>query len=525
MVVCLMSAAWWRSVRPGLWSFAATSDDSLRARKLAVLSVLLEAGTRMPMVGLDELRNLLAATDWDDVPSNEDLRSVLEQLHKEKLVVPFRDWDLTSSSYSDARRRKESWTLTHEARVSVQKVQEGTAALQRPLQMPPGLLVSLNEAIGQVLRAVEGPTGSQPDDDDAGTGTALRLEAALSAIGGYLDQLRSAAGDFYEALASLNQEDVTQNDVFLVSRQRIVMVLDEFVRQTENSLEPARQRAARLLQVGHARVAEQAVDAAGLFNPDRKPQWIADEVAKLEMLDGWLATGGAIDGMVGDALEAIRTLLGAIERRFHAHARGSDLAADFRQLARMLHVQTDEQQAQQVFAAAFGMWSARHPRRPDFAEAPESTDGVGRTRVEVSTTLRRFEPGRARRSAPRLIPDTSAAKQLKLAAEAVELARLEQVCRELLTEEPVGLEYFDGLSLQHAAVLIDLIEQAMDAFDPAEGSGWAANALCELRLWPVAPAWVVALRFDEGVLRTYDLRVHITSAYPADRGSSTGAAL
>lgn len=498
-----MEAAWWKAVRPGLWGPAATADAESRERKLAVLSALAQAGTRMPMVGLDQLRVLLGA-EWRETVSNEELRSVLESLHRDGHVTPFRDWDRTASSYTDARRRKESWSLSHDGRVEVQKLREATADLERPLQMPPGLLTTLRSAVDQVLSALE-------DSDASGSAeVAQQVEGGLSAIAGHLKQLQSAAGDFYEALATLDEQDVTRNELFRLSRQRIITVLDEFKRRTDSALGPARESARRLRALGYTHIAERAVDAAGLFSAEKKPLWIAAKVAELETLDGWLEDGGVVDQMIGNAMEAIRTLLGAIERRFHAHARGSDLATDFHRLAVMVHRQYTDEQAHQVFAAALGMWPARHPRRPSHDRAPTSAWPGS---VTASTTLRQYEGGGARRSVPRRIPDTTAAKQQALLAEAAELARLERVCRDLLTERPVTLAHFSGLSVEHRDVLIPLIEDAMDAFDPVDGFGRSVNALCELRWWPIAPASPVTVQFAEGTLLAFDVRIQITSTY------------
>lgn len=510
-----MDWSWIGLISPYLWDFASESDTQARVRQAAVLASMLEAGTRMPMVGLDQLRGLVEETGWWDSPSNEDLRSILEHLHKEKLVVPFSDWDQTISSYHDARRRKESWTLTHKGRGVVEAVKTTTENLERPLQMPPGLLKSLAEAIERVLQVAAEPASQ--GISASRFEVAQRLEAGLTVIDGYVEQLRRAALDFYEALASLNQEDVTRDDIFQISLQRIVMVLEEFVQQTDSSLGAARQVAARLAEIGYQQVAQQAVDAAGLFDADAAPVWVANRVTKLSRLDGWLEPGGAIDAMVGNAIEAIETLIRAIERRFHAHDRGSDLASDFHRLATMLHVQDSQEQAQQVFAAACGLWPARHPRRPHREEVAEGVGGMaGYAQVTASTVLRRIDLGARTRSPRKRVPDTTAARAARRAAEAEELSRLQRVSQELVTAQPVGLEHFDGLDAESGAVLIELIEQAMDAFDPREGCGRAANALCELAFWPLIPARIVTLHLgDEGALSRHDLLVHITSDYAA----------
>ncbi|MEV6851227.1 hypothetical protein [Actinoplanes sp. NPDC051411] len=50
----------------------------------------------------------------------------------------------------------------------------------------------------------------------------------------------------------------------------------------------------------------------------------------------------------------------AIDRRYTALRRGSDLAADFRELAYSLYAQPDDDAARRVYAAAFGQWPAVH---------------------------------------------------------------------------------------------------------------------------------------------------------------------
>lgn len=486
----MLDLRWSLDVRPELWRAFGDDDARSRTRKTAVLAVLLEAGMSRPPISLDELRSMLAKAGAADLPTLETLRDLLDELQRHRLVVPYRDWDEAVSDYGEGRRRKEAWALTKEGRVTVKAVRDATLRYTESAKLPLRLLVEVAETLGRLAVHFE----LEPAE----------LFGDLNALFAHLDTLQVAAGDYYEALAALNQEDVTRNEVFRLGSDRILAVLREFKRQSESSLQRIRDSLNHLRALGHEEIAERARAGIGFLADSGPQEWVRTTARRLGEIEGWLAAQGAIDGLIGSAVAGIRTLLGAIERRHHARVRGSDPAADFRMIARMVYAQPDESEANRVFAAATGIWPARHPRIGDLEGA-----GSASWRIKAVATLRAYESKGGARGRSQRIEDVSGLREAEAVAAAQEMARLEAVIARLATEDPVGLEHFHGLGPEQAEVLIELLEEALEAFDPESGVGVAETPFCEIRVWEPAHLKVVEVHFEEGTLRTYNMLVHV----------------
>ena len=114
---------------------------------------------------------------------------------------------------------------------------------------------------------------------------------------------------------------------------------------------------------------------------------------RLSALEAWFVPGGGVHRLVESAYGAVNTLLNAVDRRYNAWSRGSDLAVDFRLLAQSLHRQPDDDSARQVYAAAFGDWPAWHvvsgPAEEDVEHATSAA--AGQASFSVDLTLREHE--------------------------------------------------------------------------------------------------------------------------------------
>jgi len=491
-----MTANWWRDIEPTLWRFASESAASVRERHAAILGALLLASTRMPMITLTELRALLGDIGYRDPISDDLLRDELDYLVKADLVKPFKDYTAPVTSYGDATRRQEAWALTKQGRIVVRAVRSAVNDIDRSLQLPPRLLDAVDTTVRNMLSHLR----SDPE----------LLAPDLAQVRAHLEQLQSATGDFYGAVAALVQSDVTDDSVFNASRERILLALQQFARQTQRSLDRVRRTLAELRSVGHAVVVERAVPGAGVIDAGGQQSWVTEMRQHLEGLEAWFEPRGSIDRLIDSAAGAIHTLLGAIDRRYYATTRGSDLGGDFRQIARMLYAQPSEEAAHQLFAAAFGIWPARHPRLPvneDVTPAVSSAEG---TPCSVQVTLRRTETGRHAGGRPRKIPDVTADREAAEAETIAEIERLRKVSAGLVTPGVVPLDHFAGLDPEHTAALVSLLEEALDAFDPVGGTGIAASSVCQLELWAGEPGRIVTVRLAEGRLTAPDLRVRIS---------------
>lgn len=501
-----MAEDWWRRLDPDLWEPLAERAPAVRELRAAVLGALLLASTRTPMSTLADVRSLLAEVGYHDPVSNEDLDDALKALIDTGHVEPFEDYTAVVSSYTDAKRRREAWALTKQARIMVAAVRDVIDSLDRSLQLPPRLLDAVEATVRRTLDHFH-------QDADL-------LATDLAQVKAHLEQLQEASGDFYGAVASLVQHDVTDDAVFTSSRERILLALRHFAYQTQRALDRVRAALTDLKAVGTSSIVERALPGAGVLDARAQHSWLSEKRQQLDGLDAWFAPRGSIERLIDASAGAIHTLLGAIERRFYANARGSDLGADFRQLARMIHAQPSEDAAYQVFAAGFGIWPARHPRRPEYEDITPGFTAAEGALHPAEAVLRTTERGARSAGRPQKIPDLAEKRAQAELVSKVELERRSALAQDLITPGRVPLTHFAGLDADHTAVFVTLLEEALDAFDHTAGCGTADTVGARLHVWVGEFGRMITIELEEGHLTSPDLRVEVISLSTATVGST-----
>jgi hypothetical protein len=212
----------------------------------------------------------------------------------------------------------------------------------------------------------------------------------------------------------------------------------------------------------------------------------------------------------------VNTLLVAIDRRYTARKRGTDLGGDFRVLARSLYAQATDADARQVYAAAFGDWPAWHAvvgsDREDVAHGTPAAAGT--TRHVVDVTLREHERQGRTSGRPRKLADLNKARASALQAAQGDAHRREELSALLRTNGEVDLNHFAHLPADAANILFRAIEVALSQIDPETGVGRAsadgAPVIVEVR-WTRARS-SVSVPLAEGRLTGPDLLVRVTRA-------------
>ncbi|MFF1650553.1 DUF2397 family protein [Streptomyces sp. NPDC058240] len=462
------------------------------------------------MSTLADVRNLLAEVGYHDPISNEDLDGALKSLIDSGHVEPFEDYTAAVSSYADAKRRRDAWALTKQARIMVAAVRDVIDSLDRSLQLPPRLLDAVEATVRRTLSHFH-------QDADL-------LATDLEQVKAHLEQLQEASGDFYGAVATLVQHDVTDDAVFTTSRERILLALRHFAYQTQRALDRVRAALAELKAVGASSIVERALPGAGVLDARAQHSWLTEKRQQLDGLDAWFAPRGSIERLIEASAGAIHTLLGAIERRFYANSRGSDLGADFRQLARMIHAQPAEDAAYQVFAAGFGIWTAHHPRRPEFEDIAPGFSASEGAMYTAQAVLRTSERGARSAGRPPKIPDLAEKRAHAEFVSQVDLERRSALAQDLVTPGRVPLTHFSGLDADHTSVFVTLLEEALDAFDHGAGCGTAETVGARLHLWLGEFGRMVTVELEEGHLSSPDLRVEIVALGAVSAAGSTEVA-
>jgi len=484
---------WWQQVVASDWTAFALSEDLVRERYSALLAALEELSTRGPRSTLGEITERLRAVGFHDPMPEAELRALLDQLAKWGFAEPFRDFAAPVRNYHGVISRQEAWALTRRGRTIVAAVRTAVASADRALQLPSRLLDSVEQTLRTLLAHAKDATAHG------------LLDADLSNVRTRITELQRVTADFYDALGQLVQSDVTKDDVFDGNRDRVVEALRQFAREYDRALIRVDAALADLRQLGHQHVVQCAVMHAGLLEPAAQQHWVTDQVALLSALEAWFVPKGSVHRLIESAYGAVNTLLNAVDRRYNARLRGSDLSVDFRVLAQSLQRQIDDDAAQQVYAAAFGDWPGWHVVAGPAQENVEhsTTAAAGPVQFTVELTLREHERHGPQGGRPRKVADVTAERQQAL-AEAQAQAEHRQRCAEtLLTPGEVGLEHFAGLDAETAAVLFDALQLALDMIEPTTGIGQVeadeAGMLISVRV--VDRHEQVVVQLEEGELR------------------------
>ncbi|MEU4563943.1 DUF2397 family protein [Actinoplanes sp. NPDC023936] len=502
---------WWQDIDPIVWRCFGQSEDLARERNTAVLAALEELATRAPMSTLAEIGGQVHEIGFRDHVSDLELRAVLDYLTGALLVEPFRDYAALNAGLDAVVRRQEAWALTKIGRAVVAAVRTAVVDSRRALQLPSRLLDSVERTVRDLTEHVASDAGLLPADlDDVRT----RLE-----------EMQRVTADFYAALAQMVQSDVTDDLLFGENRDRVIEALRQFPREYGRALRRVEAALTDLDSYGHRALVETAVGHAGLLDVRDQQDWIDERVRRLADLAAWFAPSGSVQRLISSAAGAVHTLLVAIDRRYTALRRGSDLAADFRELAYSLFAQPDDDAARRVYAAAFGRWPAVHAMvataEEDVAHAIVAAGGTTRHQVEV--VLREHERVGRTSGRPRKVPDAGEARAAALAKAAATAESRHRFASLLVTDGEVPLAHFAGLETEALMILLGAVEVARNAIDAASGYGEAhaegASVVVRVRLG--LPGTCSAIPFPEGVLVAPDLLVTVTAT---DAGQELAAA-
>lgn len=502
---------WWQDIDPVVWRCFGQPEDLARERNTALLAALEELSTRAPMSPLGDIAVHVCDVGYRDPMTDRELRDALDDLAEARLVEPFRDYAALNSGLDAVVRRQEAWALTRVGRAVVAAVRAALIDAGRALQLPSRLLDSVERTLRAVLHHFDDDQGLLPTDlDDVRT----RIE-----------EIQRVTADFYAALAQIVQSDVTDDALFGDNRDRVVEALRQFPREYGRALRRVEQVLVELADTGHRQIVEAAAGHAGLIDARDEQHWIDERVRRLADLAAWFAPTGSVQRLITSATGAVHTLLVAIDRRYSALRRGSDLGMDFRELAYSLQAQYSHDDARRVYAAAFGNWPAHHAVVPTADEDVAPATIAGTTRHQVDVTLREHERAGPAGGRPRKLPDAHADREAALAEAAATARRRRRFTAQLATDGEMALTHFAGLDTAAAVILLAAIEAAVDRFDSSlgYGEGQAEGASVVVRVRPGKPGVRVAVALAEGELSGPDLLVTVTpTEHSSARGESTG---
>lgn len=511
----------WRAVDADLFRFTTTE---LRELHVALMTAFEDAAVLAPALNLDQVRGALADEGWDEPLDDETLSRALGSLVGWNLLDVTQDHGASYATPEEFERKNLQWSLTQRGDAAVGGLLHALTALRRAVGLQPAVL----DAIGDGLADLVDMLAVMPNaENDA------RIHVRLAEIEGHLNALVTSVRQFNGYLQRLVRDDATDDAVFVEVKRRTVAYLEEYVQGVER---PQRRVAAaidRLVDAGLATLFDRALRGANLApvpGSDPAPEWLAERHRRFMALQSWFSPTDGTPARIGGLLDVARTaiieLLRVLERRWDSRRRSASIAHDFRRLADLFAAAPGDDEGRRLFAAAFGMWPARHAHLSPVdgeARAP-SVNWSAAEPVEVAPALR-TTGSLTNRGRVRPVADPSRWRAQRQREQAEALAHHDKIRAAVLTGGAVRLSAFGHLNAAEFAELLVLLAAALDALLDSDGlrRALSADGQVEVVLRHPGDGRTATLSTTEGVLRGPDLLVSISLADSAAHGPTEQA--
>jgi uncharacterized protein (TIGR02677 family) len=506
-------------VDPDLFRFTTTD---LRELHVALMTTFEDVAVLVPALNLDQVRRALAKTGWDEPVNDDTLNRALESLVGWGLLEATQDHGASYATPEEFERKNLQWSLTERGDAAISGLLHALTSLRRAVGLQPAVLDAIGDGLAELADML---VGTRTIDADA------RIHIRLAEVEGHLSALVTSVRQFNSHLQRLVRDDATDDAIFVEVKQRTVAYLEEYVQGVER---PQRRVAAaidRLRTAGVARLFDQALSGANLApvpGSDPAPEWLAERQRRFTALQAWFSPDDGAPPRIGRLLDVARTaiveLLRVLERRWDSRRRSASVAHDFQRLAELFASAPGDDEARRLFAAAFGMWPARHAHLSPLdgeARAP-SVRWSSSEPVDVAPALRTAgtltHKGRVRP-----VADPARWRVSRQREQADELRHHDALRAAVLTEGSVRLSEFGRLDVALFAELLALLAAALDA--PLDGRGTrralSADGQVEVVMRDPGDGRTAILATDEGALRGPDLIVSITLVGVADAMAET----
>jgi uncharacterized protein (TIGR02677 family) len=497
--------------------FRFTTTD-LRALHVAVMVAFEQAAVLAPALNLDAVRAALAATGWDEPIDDAGLQQTLTSLTQWGLLEATQDHAARYATPEEFERRNLQWSLTPRGEAAITGVLHAVDTLAHAVGLQTAILDAIGDDLDDLARLAAEPRSPQTD---------ARLSVELRQIEQHLSSLVVSVRQFNGHLQRLLRDDGTGgDDLFVEVKRRTVSYLEEYVEGVERPQRRLVHGIERVEQFGLAAVFDRALVGANLApiaGEDPGADYLAAREHHWNALRAWFAPTTTdrplVDGLLETARTAIIELLRVLERRWEGRRRSASVAADFRTLGHLFAATATDEDAHRLFAAAFGLWPARHAhlRAADGEARAPTTPWAATEAVEVAPSLRTSgtltNVGRVRP-----VGDPARVRAARQRQQAEALAAHHELRQALATDGGVTLSAFGRLDSAAFAELLTLLAAALDAARDSDGirRALSADGQVEIVLHPPRTNRLASLVTDAGVLRGPDFVVSIalTDASP-----------
>lgn len=416
----------------------------------------------------------------------------------------------------DFYRRRYRYRLTAVGEAAHRAVGEVEATVGRSGALQTSMLLEIDGALDLLVAA-------------ARAGDAPGLVRALHRLRTAFDSLTEEANLFLGELDRQVEAERIDEERFLAHKHALLAYLGRFVDDLRRLRPAIAERVAEADALGPAAWLALAAGAAelppALSGADPAAAWLADQRERWSGVASWFLASPAgaprVERLHAAAVGAVVRLGRSLERLNERRVRAADRAADFRTLARWFAACPDDAAAHALWAAAFGLYPARHLQLAD--------DDPERTRPEVSwwdappvdvpVRLRtRGAVWRAGRPPPAL--DFSDGRAWMAARRRRERAQVEAALARFSGRGGLHLSDLAALSSEEFDQLLALLDEALSARRAGDGARRARTADGRLEVVLRGPAgdrpWV-SIETPSGRLRCPDYAIEVA---PVAAGAS-----
>lgn len=497
---------------PDMFQFTTTEKADLH---VAVMQVFGEANERFETaLTLDAVRAGLPEIGWFQPAPNEVLETTLQSLVRWGLLDRMQNHAAHYTTAEEFERRNLQYSLTRKGEAAIAGVEHAMQALSTTGALQTAVLDAIADRLDELYGLLRDETS--PD---------RRVFSALTELENHLDGLRTNTRQFNNQLQRLLRDEGSESDTFQEVKQATVTYLQEFVTDLDERTRAIEGAIRRVEDAGVGLLHERALtgaDLPALPGVDPAPRFLQQRALRWDGLKRWFHPGEGrrphVEDLQDIARRAILSLMRVLEQLSEARRRRSSAAADFRALARWFAVCPTDDDAHELFNAAFGLWPARHAHLPldDPDAAPPSSRWEQAPRVHVSPLLRTH--GKLEHIARTArVRDTTELRQLRRLRAIRERSELESAWRRLATPGSVRLSHFADLDHDTFERLLELLGRAL-AMPPGQQGVRRATTLdgrLEVTLADPDTSRSAVLRTPRGRLVAPDYRVRVASTVHA----------
>lgn len=476
----------------------------------AILQTFAEANERLETaLVLDDIRVRVGESGWLAGLTDDDFYDALAQLREWQLVDVTQNHAENYRTAQEYERRNLQYSLTRRGEAAIAGVEHALAALAATGALQTAVLDAIADRLSELVVLAADPTSSN-----------RRMFTALSELEGHLEALRNNTKQFNGELQRLLRADSADLATFHEVKAATVAYLQEFLANLDQRAYAIAAAVGRLDEAAVLDVRHRALLGAELpaySGQDLAQEWLGHRRTRWEGLLAWFApTDGApprSQQLNVVARRAILTLLQVLDRITESRRRASSTVSDFRELARWFAHAPDEADLHRLWAAAFGLGSARHAhlQHEDAELVGVDTTWAEAPPVPVSAHLRRGTRaehfGRTAR-----VRDVAAVRATRAARARREHAELQAAWDLLARREATTLSDFARLDHSTFERLLDLLGRALAALPGGDGLRriTSADGRIEVTLSePARRSRPAVIRTPRGTFRGPDYTVRI----------------